>query len=123
MPASIFLWCGRRTSARRTPCFRCRRDRPTGCSTRLVFARTSRNVVASPLPLVGEGGSPRSGETGEGLSPRANLSHVSLLKQPLIRRFAPPSPTRGRRIGSVHVADQFSTISYNTTRRPSSAAQ
>jgi hypothetical protein len=40
-----------------------------------------------PSPLVGEGAS-RS-EAGEGFSPRALL-----WREPLIRRFAPPSPTR-----------------------------
>ena len=39
-----------------------------------------------PSPLVGEGGSPRSGETGEGCLSASHLSYVGLPKQPLIRR-------------------------------------
>ena len=54
-------------------------------------------VIFLPSPLVGEGGSTTrsGGETGEGFSPRAPQS-----REPLIRRFAPPSPTReeGRRV-------------------------
>jgi len=42
-------------------------------------------AVLSSSPLVG---SPRSGETGEGFSPRMHLLRLNSLEQPLIRRFA-----------------------------------
>src|SRR6187200_1042239 len=54
----------------------------------------SRRALIFPTPLAGEGGSPRSGETGEG-SLRESISQYGLRRQPLIRRYAPPSPTRG----------------------------
>src|SRR4051812_22502370 len=48
---------------------------------------------SSPSPLAGEGGSPRSGETGEGLSPRAQLSFAFAERNPssgASRHLLPP---------------------------------
>src|SRR5205814_911733 len=53
-----------------------------------------RREYGAPSPLAGEGGFAKA-KAGEGFSPPVTLLIRDRGDIPLIRRFAPPSPTRG----------------------------
>src|SRR5438067_2240073 len=67
--------------------------RTAACSRPRRRSRISRREFASLSPC--GRGSLREAKRGEGFSPRANVYRLNTRIAPLIRRFAPPSPTRG----------------------------